>query len=170
MSFYNRAHNCQSHSQPVLLGGKELIEQAVVHFGANACSMIAHAQTHFAVAITSRANLYFALVRWCLLHGIKGITEQINHDLLNLDRISLDQWQVLGQRSFYLAGIGQCIRSDGMSYFIYQLIQIKPVPARIAFLNCVAHILDDVVGAMAGCHHVDEDLAQGLQDLPCPYR
>jgi hypothetical protein len=43
MSFYNRAHNCQSHSQPVLLGGKELVEQAVMRFGGNAGAMIAHA-------------------------------------------------------------------------------------------------------------------------------
>jgi hypothetical protein len=33
-------------------------------------------------------------------HGIQGITDQIDQDLLNLDRISLDQWQVLGQRCF----------------------------------------------------------------------
>ena len=50
--------------------------------------MIAHAQAHFTVAISSRANLYLALVRWCLPHGIKGITDQVNQDLLNLDRIS----------------------------------------------------------------------------------
>ena len=137
MSFYNRAHNGQTHSQPLLLGGKELVEQAVVHFSGNACAMIAHAQAHFAIAIASRANLYLAPARWRLLHGIKGITDQINQELLNLDRISFDQWQVLGQQYFYLAGVGQCIRSDGMCYFSDQLIQINLVPARIAFLNCV---------------------------------
>ena len=130
MSFYNGAHNCQSHSQPLLLGGEKLVEQAVVHFSANACAMIAHAQAHFAIAIAGRANLYLAPARWRLLHGIKGITDQINQDLLNLDRISLDQWQVLGQRRFYLAGIGQCIRSDGMRYFGDQLIQINLVPGQ----------------------------------------
>ena len=44
----------------MLLGGKELVEQAFVHFRANACAMIAHAQAHFALAIASRANLYLA--------------------------------------------------------------------------------------------------------------
>jgi hypothetical protein len=32
MGFYNRAHNCQSHSQPLFLGGKEPVEQAFPHF------------------------------------------------------------------------------------------------------------------------------------------
>ena len=147
MRFHDGAHNRQSHSQPMLLGGKELVEQAFVHFRANAGAMIAHAQAHFAVAIASRANLYLASVRWCLPHGIKGVTDQVNQDLLNLDRISFDRWQVLGQRCFYLAGIAHCIRPDDMRYIRDQLIQINPAPGRIAFLNCVAHILDDIVGA-----------------------
>ena len=58
MRFYDGAHNCQSHSQPLILGGKEPVEQAFVHFSANACAMIANTQTHFIVAIASRANLY----------------------------------------------------------------------------------------------------------------
>ena len=140
MRFYDGAHNCQSHSQPLLLGGKELVEQVFVHFSANACAMIAHAQAHFAVAIAIRANLYLALARRCLPHGIKGITDQVNQDLLNLDRIYLDQRQVLRQRCFYLAGIGRCIRPDDMRYIRDQLIQINPAPGRIAFLNCVAHV------------------------------
>src|SRR6476620_9507290 len=68
MSFYDRAHNRQSHSQPLLLGGEKLVEQLFVHLTPNACAMIAHAQAHFAVAITSCANLYLALARWCLPH------------------------------------------------------------------------------------------------------
>ena len=88
MRFHDRANNCESHSQTMLLGGKELVEQAFVHFRANARAMIAHTQAHFAVAIASRANFYLALTRWCLPHGIKGITDQVNQDLLNLDRIS----------------------------------------------------------------------------------
>ena len=140
MRFHDGAHNCQSHSQSLLLGGKELVEQAFVHFSANACAMIANAQAHFVLAIASRANLYLASVRWCLPHGIKGITDKVHQDLLNLDRIYLDQWQVLGQRCFYLAGISHCIRPDDMRYFSDQLIQINPVPGRISFLNCVAHV------------------------------
>ena len=140
MRFHDRANNCESHSQTMLLGGKELVEQAFVHFRANARAMIAHTQAHFAVAIASRANLYLALARRCLPHGIKGITDQVNQDLLNLDRISFDRWQVLGQRCFYLAGIGHCIRPDDMRYVRDQLIQINPAPAGIAFLNCVAHV------------------------------
>src|SRR6478735_12046132 len=128
MSFHDGAHNCQSHSQSLFLGGKELVEQAVVHLMANACAMIAHAQAHFVLAIASRANLYLASVRWCLPHGIKGITNKVHQDLLNLDRIYLDQWQVLGQRYFYLAGIRHCIRPDDMRYFSDQFIQIDRVP------------------------------------------
>jgi hypothetical protein len=112
----------------MFLGGKELVEQAFVHFRANACAMIANAQAQFVLAIASRADLYLALVRWCLPHGIKGITNKVHQDLLNLDRIYLDQWQVLGQRCFYLAGISHCIRFDDMRYFSDQLIQINPVP------------------------------------------
>ena len=133
MRFHDGAHNCQSHSQPLFLGGKEPVEQAFVHFSANACAMIANAQAHFIVAIASRANLYLASVRWCLPHGIKSITDQVHQDLLNLDRISFDQWQVRGQRCFYLAGIGHCIRPDDMRYFSDQLIQINPAQGRMRF-------------------------------------
>ena len=133
MRFYDGAHNRQSHSQPLFLSGKEPVEQAFVHFSANACAMIANAQAHFIVAIASRANLYLASVGWCLPHGIKSITDQVHQDLLNLDRISFDQWQVLGQRCFYLAGIGHCIRPDDMRYFSDQLIQINSAQGRMRF-------------------------------------
>src|SRR6476619_8122251 len=73
--FYDRAYNCQSHPQPLFLGGKEPVEQAFLHFSANACPMIANAQAHFIVAIASRANFYLASVRCCVPHGIKGITD-----------------------------------------------------------------------------------------------
>jgi hypothetical protein len=43
MSFYNRVHNCQSHSQPMLFGGEEMVEQPVVRSQGNAGAMIAHA-------------------------------------------------------------------------------------------------------------------------------
>ena len=42
MSFYDGSHNRQSHSQPVVFGGKELVEQAAAHFHGNAGAMIAH--------------------------------------------------------------------------------------------------------------------------------
>src|SRR6516164_5896199 len=168
MSFYNRAYNCQSHSQSLLLSGKELVEQAVVHFRANACAMIAHAQAHFAIATANRANLHLALAWRCLPHGIKRITDQVDQDLLNLDRVSLDQWQILRQRCFYLAGRGDRIRPEHMRYIRDQLIQIDPVPDSIAFLDCVAHVLDDLVRAMPVYYHVDEDVAQGLRIFLAP--
>src|SRR5580765_3092345 len=130
--FYDGAHNCQSHSESLFLGGKEPVEQAFVNFSANACAMIANAQAHFVVAVASRANLYLASVRWCLAHGIKSITDQVHQDLLNLDRISFNQWQVLGQRCFYLAGIGHCIRPDDTRYSSDQLIEINSAQGRMA--------------------------------------
>ena len=63
MRFNDGSHNRQSHSQPVFLGGEELVEQLFVHFKANACAMIAHAQAHFFIAIASCNNLYLTLVR-----------------------------------------------------------------------------------------------------------
>src|SRR4029077_17430070 len=117
MRFHEGAHNCQSHSQSLFLGGKELIEQAFVHLITNACAMIANAQAHFVLTIASSADLYLASVRWCLPHGIDGITNKVHQALLNLDRTCLDQWQVLVQRCFYLAGISHCIRPDDMRYF-----------------------------------------------------
>jgi hypothetical protein len=50
-----------------------------------------------------------------------------------------------------------------MRYIRDQLIQIDPAPGRFAFLDCVAHVLDDLVGAMPVCYHVDEDVAQDLR-------
>jgi hypothetical protein len=40
---------------PPFPGGEEPVEQAFLHFRANACAMIANAQPHFVVAIASRA-------------------------------------------------------------------------------------------------------------------
>src|SRR5678816_4339392 len=83
MRFYDGAQSRQSHPQSLFLGGKEPVEQAFVHFSANACAMIANAQAHFIVSIASRANLYLASVRRCLPRGIKSITNQVHQDLLN---------------------------------------------------------------------------------------
>jgi hypothetical protein len=67
------------------------------------------------------------LVRRCLPHGIEGITDEVNQDLLNLDRIAFHWWQVFGQYCFYLAGMAHCIRPDNMRYLRDQLIQINRV-------------------------------------------
>ena len=160
MRFHDRANNCESHSQTMLLGGKELVEQAFVYFRANARAMIAHTQAHFAVAIAIRANFYLALTGRCLPHGIKGITDQINQDLLNLNRISFDRWQVPGQRCFYLAGIAHRIWPDDMRYIRDQLIQINLASGRISFLNCIAHIPYNVVRPIRVRLDVAQDIAQ----------
>ena len=47
-----------------------------------------------------------------------------------------------------------------MGYISNQLIQINAAPVRIAFLDCVAHVVDDIVSAASVCLHVDEDIAQ----------
>src|SRR6476620_10564519 len=54
------------------------------------------------------------------------------------------------------------IRFHDTSYFRNQLIQINPVSGRIARSNCVAHVLDDIVGATPVCRYVHEDVAQRL--------
>ncbi len=145
----------------MFLGRKKLLEQVLVHFRVNAGAMIAHAQAHFAVPVASGANLDLALIGRCLPHGIKRIADQVNQDLLNLDRISFDWWQVFGQQCFYLAGMPHRIRSHDMRYLCDQFIQIDRASGRIAFLNCIAHVLDDFVGAVSVCNDVGQDLVQG---------
>ena len=101
------------------------------------------------------------MTRWCLPHGIKGITDQVHQDLLNLDRIYLDQWQVLGQRCFYLAGISHCIRPDDMRYMLV-ISSFRLIRRRVGspFLIVLRTLLDDIVSATPVCLHVDQDLTQ----------
>ena len=53
-----------------------------------------------------------------------------------------------------------------MGYISDQLIQINAVAGRIALLDRVAHVLDDIVGAVSVCRHVDQDFAQGRGIFP----
>jgi hypothetical protein len=112
MSFYDRAHNRQSHSQPVLLGGEKLVEQLFVHLTPNACAMIAHAQAHFAVAITSCANLYLALLSGVCRMASKALLTRLSRSLFVFPVFSLRLTQgdfcmsaIIGGNSWILADV-----------------------------------------------------------------
>src|SRR5436190_24141831 len=97
MSFYNRTNNGQTHAETFFLSGEELLEQTGAVSFPDASAVIAHAYTSFAAAIGRSSYFHLAFLRRCLAHGIKGIANEVNQDLLDLHRITFHRGNIIIQ-------------------------------------------------------------------------
>src|SRR5262245_61899335 len=84
------AHNGKAHSQAFILRSKELLEKPVAGCLGNSRAMIAYGNANSAVAVIIRSNFHDAPIGWRIAHCIKGIANEIDHRLLDLNGITFD--------------------------------------------------------------------------------
>src|ERR1700680_2503652 len=109
MGFHNGAHDGQSHPQAFAFRGEERLEESLACFIRNTNAVIADAHSDHFVTTVLRFHQYFAVLNRRIAHSIESIDNQIDEDLLNLDRIRFDRQQIWLQRSAYLARMKQGI-------------------------------------------------------------
>src|SRR4051794_34144101 len=97
MSFHDGGDNSEAHPEPLFLGSDKLFEYPVAQVRRNPSAAILHGHTDSSVAVRLRADSHFSLRLRNVTHGVEGIADQIDQDLLNLDRVSFDRRQVAGQ-------------------------------------------------------------------------
>src|SRR2546423_15600685 len=95
MGFDNGVDNGETHSQTVLFGSKELVEEMFVNLVGNTHAAITHTHPNAAVAVSLRCNFHVPPAGWNIAHRITGIGDQIDQHLVDLDRIAFYHGQIL---------------------------------------------------------------------------
>src|SRR4030095_13049921 len=84
---------------------KELLEQSLARFLGNTNSVIAHANANDTIGVPLCGDYYFAAAQWRVAHRIERINNEIEQDLLQLNWIAFNHWQIWVQKSTQLAGV-----------------------------------------------------------------
>jgi hypothetical protein len=152
------AHYREAHSQAFILRSKELVEKPVTSCLGNPRAMIAHGNADSAVAVIIRSNFHDAATWWRIAHGVKGIANEIDHRLLDLNGIAFNGRQICREGHFDFAKVRSGIRLNHMRDRFHQIIQIYPSPNRSTLLNGISDILHDVKGTASICHDIVKNI------------
>src|SRR2546429_1605395 len=87
MGFDNGVDNGETHSQTVLFGSKELVEEMFVNLVGNTRAMIAYAHVNAATTVSLCRNFQDPTAQGYMAHRFKCIGDQIDQHLVELDRI-----------------------------------------------------------------------------------
>src|ERR1700726_1578389 len=103
MGFHNGAHDGESHPQAFAFRGEEGLAESFPCFIRNTNAVIADTHFDYFVTMLLGFHQYFAVPNRRIAHSIESIDNQIDEDLLDLDRIRFDRRQIWLQRSAHLA-------------------------------------------------------------------
>src|ERR1700745_3668471 len=101
--FDNQTHNGEAHSKPFRFRTKKRIEEAVPHLLRNAETVIAHTRANRTVPVWLCRDHDSAFGDGCVSHRVECVDHKIQQDLLKLNWVAVDRWQIWIQRSFQLA-------------------------------------------------------------------
>src|SRR5262245_59249744 len=156
MGFNDRSRNRQPHSQSSRLGREELFEETLAHVLGYADAMIAYGGFNLSGGIRSGCDHHNALGRRHITHGIECIDEEIEQNLLDLDRISGKRRQAGAKLTPDSARTLRCLRPDHVHEHPYEVVQIDRLTGwRISF-----HHSADVVNDLTGAAPVGTDIRE----------
>ena len=92
MSLDDRPADRQAHPHPMLLRGYEGLKKLSRHFGGKSRPRILDTQLDMGVVDEPRG--YLELPAGCFLHGLDGIADQVEEDLLDLDPVDENQRRI----------------------------------------------------------------------------
>src|SRR5262245_56078919 len=97
MTFDDRAAHGQADPHALRLGGEERLEELLRIAGIKTHAAVAHGNTHATVVVEARPDGELARSIIDSEHGIRGIREQVEDDLLKLNSVAYDDGEVAGQ-------------------------------------------------------------------------
>src|SRR5262245_22704386 len=160
MRLANGAHNGKAHSQAVIFCGEELLEKSLTSCLRNSRAVVPHCNVDGAVAVVIRGKLYDPATGWRVTHGVEGIAHEIDHCLLNLNRIAFNGRKICCEGCLNLAKMRGGIRLNHVRDDFHYVIQIYMSANRSALLNRTSHIVHDVAGASTICRDVVKNILQ----------
>src|SRR6476469_6626991 len=95
MRFNDGANNREPHAEAVVLRCEKLLEQMVPGFAGDTRAAVSHVYANGAFAVNLRCYSYLPAIARRVMHGVKGVAQQVNEDLLDLDRIAFDLRQIV---------------------------------------------------------------------------
>ena len=109
---------------------------------------VSHANEHTARLGFSAADQQFARALVDAAHCLDGIDDQVEDHLLQLDTISLNERQALGQLSFHRNAILDRFSTGQRDDLEYCLVDPQQILSRRCFLGEPADAVDDVTGTV----------------------
>ena len=95
MRFQDRAADRQSQPQSIALGGEERRENALEIASGNSRPAVAHRDAQVPRISAHCLHSNYTFVLRTILHRVKRIEQQIEHDLLQLNAVTPDLWQIV---------------------------------------------------------------------------
>ena len=80
----------ETHSEAVVLGSEESLEQPLTRCFGNSRAIVAHGDADRAVAIAVCGNLHYPAAGRRVMHRVDGIVHKINQHLLNLGGVTFN--------------------------------------------------------------------------------
>ena len=97
MALYNGATDRQSDSHAPILGCIKRFEKLVQVLRSETDACVLHAQAHMITFVSLGSDSQLPRTIVYAAHRVGGVPKQIQHDLLKLDTIAHDLWQVVGK-------------------------------------------------------------------------
>ena len=108
----------------LLLRGEETLKDLFYFFLRNAAATIGDGYLHRAL-LQFRSDEQLAFRRSAIGHRFAGIQHQVKQDLLKLDRVANDRWQILREVSFSDYILIDEIVADKFQDVLYHFVQIN---------------------------------------------
>jgi hypothetical protein len=98
MAFDDGATDGQSDPHPVILSCVESFKKSIRYEGVETDSGVLHGETHVFAFISPGSDCQLPWTIVDSVHGVRGVPNQVENDLLDLNAIASDEREVVGQR------------------------------------------------------------------------
>ena len=154
MGFHDGSADRKAESQTVLLCRRERIEQAAYRFALDARSIIQHADfdaRRRRVSTRNDMNVAIRLPRGG--DGIDGVMHEIEHDLLQLNPITMQIRQVGRRVEIDSNTPGRCLRICQSHRLLEHVPRVDRADMRMPATNEIPHAPHDGAGVVDVIHH-----------------
>src|SRR5712691_3633351 len=142
----------QPHPNSAGLRGVESLENALEMFRTNARPGIAHCHENATGLGLLGADQQLSWPRLDRAHGFDRVQDQVQHDLLQLNTISLDWKQPLREVGLDRDSILGDFASRQYDHLVDRLVEIKTTLSRRRFLDLVTDPVNDISGSIGIGH------------------
>src|SRR5207237_3891150 len=102
-----------------------MVEESLATFFWNTDPIIAHANPSASIGVPLSCDYHFAVAQWHVAHGVEGIDNEIEQNLLQLNWIAFNRWQIRVQKSTQLAGVKHGIRFYHAHHADYSIVYVN---------------------------------------------
>src|SRR5207253_10391244 len=93
-----------------------------------------------------------------IVHGIETVDQEVEQDLLELNRVCFNRRQIWLEQSLHFAGLKHCIRFYHAHHLDHKIVQIHLLPVRDASFHHALDAANHSAGSVCISHDVTEQV------------